>query len=178
MESYGNYEEAWVLLDYAFDNYKICRLLHEGQSMAQFPVAGGENDVVAQTHVSKDAILPASARLDNLILKYSVVGGGLKAPLEKDQNIANLQIWYRTSCVAEAELYAMSPIRAVADLDLDIQGAASRDDSNLSQFLSFVGIVCLVILVPLTVYLVVNHTRRILARNRRRRRRTSRRRSR
>ena len=66
----------------------------------------------------------------------------------------------------------------VADLDLDIQGAASRDDSNLSQFLSFVGIVCLVILVPLTVYLVVNHTRRILARNRRRRRRTSRRRSR
>ena len=178
VESYGNYEEAWVLLDYAFDNYKICRLLHEGQSMAQFPVAGGENDVVAQTHVSKDAILPASARLDNLILKYSVVGGGLKAPLEKDQNIANLQIWYRTSCVAEAELYAMSPIRAVADLDLDIQGAASRDDSNLPQFLSLVGSVCLVILVPLTVYLVVNHTRRILARNRRRRRRTSRRRSR
>jgi len=178
VESYGNYEEAWTLLDYAFDNFKICRLLHEGQSMAQFPVAGGENHVVAQTHSSKDAILPASARLDNLILKYSVVGGGLTAPLQKDQNIANLQIWYKTSCIVEAELYAMSTVRSVADLDLDIQGAASRDDSNLSQFLSFIGIVCLVILVPLTVYLIVNHARRLLARKRRRRRRMSRRRSR
>ena len=177
VENYGNYEEAWTLLDYVFDNYKICRLLHEGQSMAQFPVAGGENQVVAQTHTSKDAILPASAKLDNLILKYAVAGGGLKAPLEKDQNIANLQIWYRTSCIVEAELYAMSPVRAVDELNLDIQGAASRDDSNLSQFLSFIGIVCLVILVPLIVYLVVNHTRRMLARNRRRRRRMGRRRS-
>ena len=25
---YGNYEEAWNLLDFAFDGYKICRLLH------------------------------------------------------------------------------------------------------------------------------------------------------
>ena len=176
--SYGNYEEAWTLLDYAFDNFKICRLLHEGQSMVQFPVAGGENQVVAQTHVSKDAILPVNAKLDNLILKYTVVGGGLTAPLQKDQNIANLQIWYKTSCIVEAELYAMSPVRSVADLDLDIQGAASRDDSNLSQFLNFVGIVCLVILVPLAIYLVVNHARRLLARGRRRRRRMSRRRSR
>ena len=178
VESYGNYEEAWTLLDYAFDNFKICRLLHEGQSMVQFPVAGGENQVVAQTHVSKDAILPINAKLDNLILKYTVVGGGLTAPLQKDQKVSNLQIWYKTSCIVEAELYAMSPVRAVADLDLDIQGAASRDDSNLSQFLSFVGIVCLVILVPLAVYLVVNNARRIMARNRRRRRRVSRRRSR
>ena len=174
---YGNYEESWVLLDYAFDNYKICRLLHEGQSMVQFPVAGGENQVVAQTHASEDAILPASAKLDNLILKYSVAGGGLTAPLEKDQNIANLQIWYQSSCIAEAELYAMSPVRAVANLDLDIQGAASRDDSNFGQFLSFVGIVCLVLLVPLAIYLIVNHTRRLLARSRRRRRRMGRRRS-
>jgi len=174
---YGNYEETWTLLDYAFDNFKICRLLHEGQSMAQFPVAGGENHVVSQTHTSEDAILPINAKLDNLILKYAVAGGGLTAPIQKDQNIANLQIWYQSSCIAEAELYAMSSSRAVADLKLDIQGAASRDDSNMSQFLSFVGIVCLVLLVPLAIYLIVNHARRLLARSRRRRRRMGRRRS-
>ena len=176
--SYGNYEEAWTLLDYAFDNFKICRLLHEGQSMTQLPVAGGENHVVAQTHVSKDAILPINARLKNLILKYTVSGGGLSAPIEKDQVVARLQIWYRTSCIAEAELYAMSEVRALSDLDLEIQGAASRDDTNLSQFLSFIGIVCLVLLVPLVIYLVVNNLRRVMARNRRRRRRKGRRRSR
>ena len=175
---YGNYEEAWDLMDYVFNNYKICRLLHEGQSMTQLPVVGGENQVVVQTHASKDAILPANAKLDNLILKYTVDGGGLTAPIELDEKVGSLQIWYRTSCVAEADLYAMSSVRAVDKLNLDIQGAATRDDSDMSQFLSFVGIVCLVILVPLAIYLVVNNLRRVMARNRRRRRRMSRRRSR
>ena len=178
VEYYGNYEEAWDLMDYVFNNFKICRLLHEGQSMTQFPVVDGENHVVAQTHASKDAILPANAKLDNLILKYSVEDGGLTAPIKKDEKIANLQIWYRTSCVAEADLYAMSSVRSLTDLDMEIQGAASRDDTNLSQFLGFIGIVCLVILVPLAIYLVVNNARRMMARNRRRRRKQQRRRSR
>ena len=178
VESYGNYEEAWDLLDYAFQNYKTCRLLHEGQSMSQFPVAGGENQVVVQTHTSQEAILPINAKLDNLILKYSLKDGGLKAPIKNDDKVGYLQIWYRNSCVAEAELYAMSSVRALTDIDLDIQGAASRDDTDLSQFLSFIGIVCLVLLVPLAIYLVINNLRRVLARNRRRRRRAQRRRSR
>ena len=146
--------------------------------MIQFPVAGGENQVVAQTHASKDAILPINAKLDNLILKYAVKDGGLTAPIKKDDKIANLEVWYRTSCIAVADLYAMSSVRSLSNLKMDIQGAASRDDSNLSQFLSFVGIVCLVIMVPLAVYLIVNNMRRVMARNRRRRRRTQRRRSR
>ena len=178
VERYGNYEEAWDLLDYSFQNYKICRLLHEGQSLIQFPVAGGENQVVAATHISQDAILPINAKLDNLILKYAVVDGNLTAPIAKDEKIASLQIWYRTSCIADTELFAMSQVRSLADLDMDIQGAASRDDSNWAQFLKFVGIVCLVILVPLAIYLVVNNMRRVMARKRRRRRKQQRRRSR
>ena len=178
VERYGNYEEAWDLLNYSFDNYKICRLLHEGQSMIQFPVMGGENQVVAQTHTSQDAILPINAKLDNLILKYAVENNGLTAPIDKDEKIASLQIWYRTSCIADTELFAMSQVRSLEDLDMDIQGAATRDDSNWGQFLKFVGIVCLVILVPLVIYLVVNNMRRVMARKRRRRRKQQRRRSR
>lgn len=178
VESYGNYEEAWDLLEYAFQNYKHCRLLHEGQSMTQFPVIGGENQVVAQTHTSMDAILPVNAKLDNLILKYTLEDGGLSAPIEKDEKIANLQVWYRNSCVAEADLFSMSSVRSLDTLNMDIQGAASRDDSNFKQFLSFVGIVSLVILIPLVIYLIVNNARRVMARNRRRRRKQQRRRSR
>ena len=178
VERYGNYEEAWDLLDYSFQNFKICRLLHEGQSLIQFPVAGGENQVVAATHTSQDAILPINAKLDNLILKYAVENNGLTAPIAKDEKVASLQIWYRTSCIADTELFAMSRVQSLAELDLDIQGAASRDDSNLSQFLRFVGIVCLAILVLLAIYLIVNHARRVMARNRRRRRKQQRRRSR
>ena len=146
--------------------------------MIQIPVAGGENQVVAQTHTSQDAILPINAKLDNLILKYAIKDGGLTAPISKDDKIGSLQIWYRTSCIADTELFAMSGVRSIADLDMDIQGAASRDDSNWAQFLKFVGIVCLVLLVPLAIYLVVNNMRRVAARKRRRRRKQDRRRSR
>ena len=178
VEYYGNFEEAMELLEFGLSNYKVCRLLHDGQSMSQFTVAGGENQVVGQTHTTMDAVLPAEAKLNNLILKYTAAGGGLTAPIVKEQKIAALQIWYRNSCIAETELYAMSSVRATEDSQLDIQSTASRDDSNLSGILSFLGIVALIIVVPVAVYLFINNMRRTIARNRRRKRRQSRRRSR
>lgn len=178
VKSYGNYEEAWVLLERAFDNFKICRLLHDGYALRQFNVADGENDVVAQSHASMDAILPINARQINLIFKYSITDDTLKAPIQADQIIGNVQIWYGPSCIAETELYAMSSVRSAEKSEVDIRSTATRDDSNLSGFLRFIGIVCLVILVPFVIYLFINNIRRMIARNRRRRRRASRRRSR
>lgn len=174
--SYGNYEEAWDLLAFSFDNYKVCRLLYDGQSMSQFTVANGENQVVGQSHASVDAILPIDANMKNLIYKYSVVNGGLTAPIIREQKIANLQIFYRMSCIAETEIYAMSSVSEVSDTGLKIQSAI-RTDSNTKGILRFIGIVCLLIFAPIVIYLVVNHIRRTIARNRRRRRRAERRRS-
>ena len=169
---YGNYEEAWTLLDFAFDNYKICRLLHDGQSLYQFTVAGGENQVVAQSNTAMDAILPISARMKNLLYKYTVKGGGLSAPIAKDQVIATLQIWYQNSCIAETELHAMSSVRAVgSNMKLQNDGKGGRAD--VKSILAFVGI-----FIPISAYLIYNNVRRAMARNRRRRRRQSRRRSR
>lgn len=178
VESYGNFEEVWDLLDFGFDGYKICRLIHDGQSMSQFTVANGENHVVGQTSSSMDAVLPKDAHLDTLILKYSVADGGLTAPIQQGQMIATLQISYRGSCIAETELFAMSSVQSVEDSELDIQSNASRDDSNLTEILSFIGVIALIILVPFAIYLIYNNVRRAIARNRRRRRRRSRRRSR
>lgn len=175
--SYGNYEEAWDLLAFAFDNYKICRLLYDGQSMSQFTVANGENQVVGQSHASMDAILPIDAHMKNLIYKYSVVNGGLTAPIVPEQKIATLQIWYRMSCIAETEIYAMSSVSEATKTGLKIQSAI-RTDSDTKGVLRFIGIVCLLIFTPIVIYLVVNHIRRTIARNRRRRRRQERRRSR
>ena len=143
--------------------------------MSQFTVANGENHVVGQSHASVDAILPADATMKNLIYKYSVVNGGLNAPIQQEQKIATLQIWYRTSCIAETEIYAMSAVGEATQNGLKIQSAI-RNDSNTKGVLRFIGIVCLLIFVPIVIYLVVNHVRRIVARNRRRRRRMERRR--
>ena len=173
---YGNYEEVWDLLDFAFDGYKLCRLLHEGQSLYQFTVANGENQVVAQCATAMDAVLPSTARMKNLLYKYTVKNGGLTAPISAGQNIATLQIWYQNSCIAETELYAMSSVRVASDQHLTFGSGGTGAD--MGSILSFVGIVCLVIFIPFAIYLIVNNVRRAVARNRRRRRRRSRRRSR
>lgn len=172
---YGNFEEAKVLLNYCYDGYKICRLLHNGQSMSQFTVSGGENQVVGQSHTTMDAILPVDATQKTLIFKYSVENGGLTAPIKNEQKIATLQIWYRTSCIAETDIYAMSSVRAVSDGLLDIQSGGAGSDAGVWAFL---GIACLAILIPLALYLFINNLRRSMARRRRRKRRQSRRRSR
>ena len=174
---YGNYEEAWDLLDYSLDNFKICRLMHNGQSMNQFPVSNGENHVVGMTTADMDAVLPADVNLEDLTMKYDVVSGGLTAPIVEGQQVSTLQVWCGGACVAETELYAMSNVRSVEESQLNIQGKASRDDSNLSGFLSFVGVVFLVILGLAVVYIVVRNVRVAIARKRRRRRRQQQRRS-
>lgn len=175
---YGNYEEAWELLDFAFEGYKLCRLLHDGQSLYQFAVANGENQVVAQSATAMDAILPVNAKMKNLLYKYNVKNGGLTAPIAKGQTIATLQIWYQNSCIAETDLQAMSEVRAISTRDMTIRTGASGGGGSLGKILAFVGIVCLVILIPFVIYLIVNNVRRALRQNRRRRRRRSRRRSR
>lgn len=175
---YGNFEEAWDLLDLAFDGYKLCRLLHENQSLYQFTVANGENQVVAQSSTAMDAVLPATARMKNLLYKYTVTGGGLTAPITKGEKIATLQIWYQNSCIAETELHAMSSVRAVSDGNLKIQGGGMGAGADFGKILAFVGIVFLIIFVPFAIYLIINNVRRAMARNRRRRRRQGRRRSR
>ena len=174
---YGNFEEAWTLLDFAFDGYKICRLLHESQSLYQFTVSGGENQVVGQSGTAMDAILPVTARMKNLLYKYTVKSGGLTAPIAKGDTIATLQIWYQNSCIAETELQAMSSVRAVSADNLNLRKGGGGG-ADLKGILAFIGIVCLVIFVPFAIYLIVNNLRRAMARNRRRRRRQSRRRSR
>ena len=125
-----------------------------------------------------DAVLPATARMKNLLYKYTVNGGGLRAPIAKDQVIGTLQIWYQNSCIAETELHAMSEVRSVSAKNLDLKNGGKGGSIDFVKVLAFVGVVFLVIFIPFAGYLIINNVRRAYVRNRRRRRRQSRRRSR
>lgn len=174
---YGNFDEALDLLEFTFSGYKINRILYTGQALHQFEVRDGECSVVGTPHVEIDAVLPADANMKHLIMKYSVKDGGISAPIEVDDRIAGVQLWYGASCIAAVDLYAMNAVRDMDETGVEIFGA-TRDDSNTSGFLSFLGIVCLVIVVCFALYLTYNWLMRTRARANRRRRRNSRRRSR
>lgn len=175
---YGNFEEMFDLLDFAFDGFRIKRVLYPDLALSQFPVERGECDVVGYPDVSVNSVLPIDATLNNLILRFTVEGGGLYAPIAKDQKIATVQVWFRTSCVTEAQVYAMNSVRSVVNSGVTINSVASRDDSNIWQFFKALGMVILGVLALFAVYLVVNNYRRIRGERRKARRRAARRRSR
>lgn len=174
---YGNFEEVIELLEYTFNGYRIYRMLYSGQALKQFQVENGEQDVVVAPGISIDTVLPIGTKQTNLIEKYTLRSGGIRAPVAAGEQVASVQMWYGSSCLADVELYAMCAIRSSDETGLTIANA-SRDDTNLGDFLAFVGVLCLIILVALGCYLAYNSFRRSMIRARRRRRRASRRRSR
>ena len=175
---YGNFEEMFDLLDFAFDGFRIARVLYPDQALSQFPVERGESDVVGYPDVSINSVLPIDCTLNNLILRFTVEGGGLYAPIARDQKIATVQVWYRTSCVTEAQVFAMNNVRSTINSGVTINSVASRDDSNIWQFFKSLGMVILGLAALFGIYLVVNHLRRLAGQRRKARRRSSRRRSR
>lgn len=175
---YGNFEEMFDLLDFTFNGFRIARVLYPDMALNQFKVSGGECDVVGYPDSSVNSVMPIDCTLDNLILRYTVEGGGLNAPIAKDQKIATVQVWYRTSCVTESQVYAMNSVRSIVNSGVTINSVASRDDSNVWKFFRSLGMVLLTLVALFAVYLVINNYRRIRGERRKAKRRAARRRSR
>ena len=175
--NYGNFNELTKLLTYAFDKFKVNRIIYEGMSLSQFTVSGGESNVVGEARVDIDSVVPISAQMDNLIMQFSVIGGGLSAPIKQGDLIATMQISYRNSVMAEVEVYAMGPVKAIGDTGVTIRSTAMRSDSDASGFLSVLGAICLFVLGLAVAYLAFNAYMRSRLRARRRRRRQNRRRN-
>ena len=173
---YGNFEEALDLLEYTYSGYHIKEILYDGQALNQFPVANGECAVVGKPKESFVAVLPVKAQMKDLTFQYNVQNG-LNAPISAGQKIASVQVWYRSSCITEKDLYAMNSVRAADNTGVDIQGFG-RYNSGGALILKILGTLVVIILVVVGGYLGYNYLRRYFLRSRRRRRRASRRRSR
>ncbi len=169
---YGNFEEAQSLINFVYNNFKASRILYNGQALKQFSVSGGENNVVVEPHMDLDSVLPSDAHMDNLIMEYRDTG--LTAPIQKGALVSTVEVWYRNSCLHEAELYAMEDVRTSSNSGLNVLGGADRSNSE-SRFSRYALIICLVILVPVGGYLAINsflrHRRRAMTRRRRGQRR-------
>jgi len=175
VESYGNFEEMLEIIKFVFDGYKVANVLYDGQALEQFQVAGGECDVVGAPKVNISTVLPNDTHMTNLIVDCDT-GGELSAPVQRDEKIATVEVWYRNSCLMEAELFAMNEVKLTEDA-AKIQRLETKNTEGLSNAMSIVGTVCVVILGLFGVYLLYGYVRRALIRRQRRRRRAARRRS-
>jgi len=175
VESYGNFEEMIDIMNFVFEGYKVSQVLYDGQALEQFKVAGGECDVVGSPRVNISSVLPLDAHMTNLIIDPDT-GGELSAPVKKDDKIATVEIWFRNSCLMEAELFAMNDVKTLED-SAQVQSLVTKTDEGMSNIMSIIGTVCVVILGGFGAYLLYGNVRRAIIRRQRRRRRSGRRRS-
>lgn len=176
--NYGNFNELTALFKYGFENFKINRVIYDGMSLDQFTIAGGESNAVGQARVNIDSVVPINAKMENLIMRFSVADGGLAAPINEGEQIGTMQLEYRNSVLAEAEVYAMGNVKTAEDPGVTIRSTASRSDADDSGLLSVIGVICVIVLGLAVAYLAFNAYMRSRIRAQRRRRRANRRRNR
>lgn len=175
--NYGNFNEMSTLLEYGFDSFKTNRIIYDGMALSTFKVNGGECNAVGQANVNIDSVVPVNAQMKNIQMNYKAVGGGLSAPIKKDQLIATLEVVYRTSVLAEVEVYAMSDVRPADKTGVTIRSTAVEGSKATPGFLSTLGTICVIVLGVAIAYVTFNAYMRNRIRARRRKRRSQRRRS-
>ena len=104
----GNFEETKELLDLGFEGNSVMQVLGEGQILAQYPVNNGSNAVAIGCTKSVSTVLPSGTHYDNLSVRFANNFMNLDAPVNKDDVITSVQIWYGNVCVASAEMIAMN----------------------------------------------------------------------
>ena len=176
--NYGNFNEVSELLDFGFGSFKVNRIIYDGMSLSQFVVNGGESYVVGEARVDIDSVVPKSAQMNNLQMNYKIVDGGLRAPIKEGQLIATLEVQYRNSVLAEAEVFAVSDVKPMDRTGVTIRSTAVRSDSDDSGILSVIGTICVIVLGLAIAYLGFNAYMRSKMRSRSRKRRAARRRNR
>lgn len=110
VKTFGSFEEMKVLLDYAFKNYEYRQVFLENQTVSQYPVANGINDVVTMPQAALSTVLPIDVPAQELSWIYGDQAISLTAPVEKGQVITNLQLWYNGLCLAQTNLVAANAV--------------------------------------------------------------------
>ncbi len=108
--SFGNFEETKVLLDFGFRGFSVRQVIDSNQSFAQYPVTGGENDVVVRPSTELKVVLPVDFELKDLVYDNIVDAKLLNAPIQKGDVLGSVQIRYRSVVLGSCDLVAMNPV--------------------------------------------------------------------
>ena len=166
---YGGFPQTISLLDQAYANTARRQIICADQILKQQPVNNGDNHVFYYSKETCMAILPADYSLNELDFRYTQVPGSMDAPITKGQNMANLQVWYKGSCIAKTDVYAAN--------DVPLAYAKGAEIANKGRVGRIILIVLLILVLPVAVAFGVLLLMRLTAQRKHRNRRRSRRRA-
>lgn len=170
VEVFGGYTEVSDLLDASFGHYRVAQVINDDLVMTQIPVDSGECDVVLGANTNVLAVLPVDANLTDLTYRYPANSGNLKAPIKKGDMVSYVEVWYKTMCVAQAELFALNDVdvEQLATVPLEQENKDS-DPAALWIILGIAGgVVVLVFVMRIIRYRAAANRSRRNRRNRRR----------
>ena len=181
-----SFTETSELLDYVFDNFEFRQIYLAGQTVTQYHVTNGDNDVAAAPLVGVYSALPTSLDESRLNWVWADEPQSLTAPVEAGDSLSTLQLWYGGTCVAQMELFAVNSVPVSEQIlqqqenaTAALEGSGEQSESNLLAValtvLGLFGALVLLITLLLAARYAISRARR---RAMRRRRRASRRRSR
>lgn len=173
VEEFGGYTEVSDLLDMSFDNYQVAQVIYDDQVLTQMQVQNGDCDVVLGPSTNVLAVLPADAGVEDLVYRYPVTGVELSAPIKKGDAVSSVEVWYKTLCVAQAELYALNDVD-VKPLVQDSADEQTTRQGSSAAFWIIAGCVVGVIAVLVLMRWANKMRRRAAGRRNRRNRRRSR----
>ncbi len=170
---FGNYEETNDLIDIAFSNMSIYRVLSEDNIINQYSVTGGENDITCGPDRLVYSVLPDGLDLDKFTVRYENSLASLTAPVGMGDEINRVQIWYGNVCLAQGRLLTRNSSQKIGSGNSnDVSGG---EKSNiLPVVLAVLGILAAIAVVVFVVLLIVRRvhiTRKNVRRRRRRRNR-------
>ena len=157
----GCYKEARILLDKGFLEHEHRSVLHENQVVEQFKVENGANDVTAYVSVDAKTSLPVGTTDADLTYRFIQNGNAIKAPVNKDNKIASVEIWFQNVCIADAEMFASN--------DVAVQEAAPIEEIAVEHDVGSVTVLTIVIVI-IGLLIVLLFGRRIILRVIRKRR--------
>lgn len=159
IKTFGSFEEAEVLLDYAFKTYEFRQVFFDGQIITQYPVEGGMNDVVVRPQTSASTVLPVDTDVSQLTVKYQKNFDTLKAPLEKGAVLGTVQVWFEEKCLAQTNLVAKNGVEV---RHAPATASALKDGNNIHSwrpFLIILGVLFGGVLLFGVVLLVIRFVR-------------------
>ena len=176
VEYYGNFEETEQLLELGFEGFQKVQVTMDGQSLQQFPVTDGKNDVTGGPDTAISALLPVDYDLADVTWQCELLNGALQAPIALGQTIGICRVWYKSTCIAQTGMVSLSASEQRI-LGENIFSNSELQKENLGKILKTAGIVFLGLVVVLVIAAIATTIRNAVLRARRRRRRKARRRS-
>lgn len=176
--TYGSFGETGVMIDYGFNHFNMGTILTPDAVLKSFPVLGGENSTQGYVKESVSTVLPLDANNTQLRYEYILDNAQLTAPVEADEPIGVVRVWYLSKCVAEQEMYALvgSQVKQTEIVsDPAIQNETAPQRNTIWHAVLMVVVVLLGIIV---VMLALSGLRGMVLRRKREKRRKQRRRSR